>query len=147
MPIVWSILNFGCNLKLNISLRLIFPFKKFIIILASRLAQNNCSSHLCLMNIIVQHAYFFKFIMFANCHVAMSPPLDYNPCTKIWTNSANDQLLFHWSSKWPKPNELSTIMIMGCIEDERCFPNLGFIKNKLRNRMTTHLDLVVKMFD
>jgi hypothetical protein len=38
-------------------------------------------------------------------------------------------------------------MIMGCVEDERCFFNLGFMKSKLRNRMTTHLDLVVRMFD
>jgi hypothetical protein len=38
-------------------------------------------------------------------------------------------------------------MIMGCVEDERCFANLGFMKSKLRDRMTTHLDLVVKMFD
>ncbi len=38
-------------------------------------------------------------------------------------------------------------MIMGWVEDERCFPNHGFMKSKLRNIMTTHLDLVVRMFD
>jgi len=37
-------------------------------------------------------------------------------------------------------------IIMGSIEDERCFSNLGFMKSKLKNRLTTHLDLVVKMF-
>jgi hypothetical protein len=36
-------------------------------------------------------------------------------------------------------------MIMGNVEDERCFFNLGFMKNKLRNGLATHLDLVVKM--
>ncbi len=36
---------------------------------------------------------------------------------------------------------------MGCIENERCFLNLGFMKSKLRNKMTTYLDLVVRMFD
>jgi len=35
---------------------------------------------------------------------------------------------------------------MGSVEDERCFSNQGFMKSKLRNRLTTHLDLVVKMF-
>jgi hypothetical protein len=37
-------------------------------------------------------------------------------------------------------------MIMGVVEDERCLFNMGFIKSKLRNRLITHLDLVVKMF-
>jgi hypothetical protein len=27
-----------------------------------------------------------------------------------------------------------------------CFSNIGFMKNKLRNRLIMHLDLVVKMF-
>jgi len=52
--------QFWVQLKLNISLRLIFPFKKFITILASRLAQNNCSSHLCLMNIVGAACIFFQ---------------------------------------------------------------------------------------
>jgi hypothetical protein len=37
-------------------------------------------------------------------------------------------------------------MIMGIIEDERCFFNLGFMKSKVRNRLTTHLGMVVRMF-
>jgi hypothetical protein len=37
-------------------------------------------------------------------------------------------------------------MVTGNIEDERCFSNMGFMKNKLRNKLTTHLDLVVKLF-
>jgi hypothetical protein len=37
-------------------------------------------------------------------------------------------------------------MIMGSVGDERCFFNLGFMKSKLRNKLTTHLDLVVRMF-
>ncbi len=37
-------------------------------------------------------------------------------------------------------------MIMGIIEDERCYFNLGFMKSEVRNRLTTHLDMVVRMF-
>jgi hypothetical protein len=37
-------------------------------------------------------------------------------------------------------------MNMGIIEDEKCFSDLGFMKNKVRNKLTTHLDMVVKMF-
>jgi len=29
--------------------------------------------------LLVQESSFFKLTMFANCHVAMSPPLDSNP--------------------------------------------------------------------
>ncbi len=36
---------------------------------------------------------------------------------------------------------------MGIIEDEKCFSNLGFMKSKVRNRLTTHLDMVVRIFD
>jgi len=37
-------------------------------------------------------------------------------------------------------------MVMGSVEDEICFSNLRFTKSKLKNRLTTHLDLVVMMF-
>jgi hypothetical protein len=36
-------------------------------------------------------------------------------------------------------------MIVGNVEDKRCLFNMGFMKRKLRNRLTTHLDMVVKM--
>jgi len=37
-------------------------------------------------------------------------------------------------------------IIMGSVKDERCVCNPGCMKNKIRNNLTTHLDLVVKMF-
>jgi len=37
-------------------------------------------------------------------------------------------------------------IIMGSVEDDKCFSNLGLMKSKLRNRLITHLDSVVKMF-
>jgi hypothetical protein len=36
-------------------------------------------------------------------------------------------------------------MIMGNIKNERCYFNLGFMINKLKNRLRTHLNLIVKM--
>jgi hypothetical protein len=47
------------------------------------------------------------------------------------------------SLEWLKLIELSLSMIMGNIKHERCFSNM---KSKLRNRFTTHLDLVFRMF-
>jgi hypothetical protein len=37
-------------------------------------------------------------------------------------------------------------MVLGSVKDERCFFNLFFIKNKLRNWLKAHLDLVVWMY-
>ncbi len=49
MSLVWFILNFWCNLKVRISSCLNFPFWNHIIVLACKLAQNNCLSHPWLM--------------------------------------------------------------------------------------------------
>lgn len=41
--------------------------------------------------------------------------------------------------------EIAHVQVLGTVEDERTF-NSFFIKSKLRNQLTTHLDLVVDMF-
>jgi hypothetical protein len=41
--------------------------------------------------------------------------------------------------------ELAVVTVFGSVEDERTFSTLSFIKNKLRNRLSTHLPLVVGM--
>jgi hypothetical protein len=38
------------------------------------------------------------------------------------------------------------VQVISSIEDTRCFNNLNFIKLKLCNELTTHLELVVWMF-
>ncbi len=42
--------------------------------------------------------------------------------------------------------EIFVIMILGFVEDERCFSTLSFLKSKLHNHLIKHLDLVVMMF-
>jgi hypothetical protein len=42
--------------------------------------------------------------------------------------------------------ELSNAMVLGNVEETRCFSNLFFMKSKLRNRLITHLDLMVQMY-
>lgn len=37
-------------------------------------------------------------------------------------------------------------MIMGSVEDEKCLSNLGFMKRKIRNRLTTHLECLFISF-
>jgi hypothetical protein len=38
------------------------------------------------------------------------------------------------------------VMIIGSMEDERTFSNMSFLENKLRNRLTTRLDFVMRMY-
>ncbi len=76
----------------------------------------------------------------------MKLPMDYNPCMKISTTLSNNQFLSHQLFGWLKLIELVVVMVMGNVEDEKCFSNLGLMKNNFRNILTTHLDLVVKMF-
>jgi hypothetical protein len=38
------------------------------------------------------------------------------------------------------------VMVLGSMEDKYCFSTLSFMKSKLWNQLTTHFDLVVKMF-
>jgi hypothetical protein len=33
-------------------------------------------------------------------------------------------------------------MVLSNVEDERCFFNMSFMKRKLKNQLTTHLDLM-----
>jgi hypothetical protein len=86
--------------------------------------------------------------MLANFHATEKPLLDCNMCIKILTNLTRNQpgLPFHQLSKWLKFIELSMAMILGNTKDEKCFKNLRSMKRKLRNMLTTHLDLVVKVF-
>ena len=39
--------------------------------------------------------------------------------------------------------ELAVVTVLRSIEDERTFSTLSFMKNKLRNRLSTYLPLVV----
>ncbi len=95
--------------------------------------------------LLVQQSIFFRLNMLANCHVAMNLPLDFTPYTKIVPTWLTINFFLHWLFKWLRFIELYVAMIMGNIENERCYFNLRFMINKLKNRLKTHLNLVVKM--
>ncbi len=42
--------------------------------------------------------------------------------------------------------ELVIVMVLGSVEDDRTISTLTFMKSKLRSQLTTHLDLVVRMY-
>ncbi len=69
-----------------------------------------------------------------------------NPIIHMWLKIQSSTLLVQKLSESMKVVEIAMVMVLGSMEDERTFSNLAFMKNKLCNRLTTHLDLCVHMF-
>ncbi len=60
---------------------------------------------------------------------------------------ANNQIIFHKLSKWLKLTKLLMVTIVESVEDESFFfTYLSFTNNKLTNKLTKHLELVVHMY-
>jgi len=89
---------------------------------------------------------FFKVTMLANFATTMKPSLNCNPCFRMWALLTINQIICSKLLEWLNLVELSMVMVLINMEDERCFSNLSFMKSKLRSRLTTHLDIVVKMY-
>ena len=50
-------------------------------------------------------------------------------------------------SEWAVLAELALVMVPGSVEAERMFSTLSFLKNKLRNRLTTHLSPCARIYN
>ena len=66
-----------------------------------------------------------------------------NPLTRLWRRLEASRLLRHKLSEYLKVVELVVITVLGSVKDERTFSTLPFMKNKLRNRLSVHLPLVM----
>jgi hypothetical protein len=85
----------------------------------------------------------FKLTMVSNAPLMMMKPFDLNPVTSMWRTIEENSYL-RWSlSEFIKVAKIATVMVLGSVQDERTFSTVSFIKSKLRNRLTTHLPLVV----
>ncbi len=68
------------------------------------------------------------------------------PIIRMWLKIQFSPLLVLKLSEYIKVVEIAMVQILGLVEDERTFDNLAFMKSKLCNRLTTHLNLCVHMF-
>ena len=68
-----------------------------------------------------------------------------NPLTKPRRVVDTSSMLRHGLSEHLKLAKIATILVLGSVEDKRMFSTLSFMKDKLRNRLQTHLLLVVSM--
>jgi hypothetical protein len=59
---------------------------------------------------------------------------------------SNNHLITHQLSKWFKLIGLSMGMVLGNVKDKRCFFILSFVKNKLKTRLTMHLDFTMQIY-
>jgi hypothetical protein len=84
--------------------------------------------------------------MKSHAKVAMEEPRDRNPVTKLWEKIGNNALMLNRLSEFFKIADITMTTILGSVEDERTFSMLGFMKNKLVNRLGGHLDICVKLF-
>jgi len=64
----------------------------------------------------------------------------------MWHLVTTSQILVFSFLEYVKFVELTMLHIIGSVEDEKCFSTLAFMKSKLRNKLTTHLPIVVRMF-
>jgi hypothetical protein len=69
-----------------------------------------------------------------------------SPTTKLWECLISNAIVVEKLSKFLKLVEIAIIMVFGNMEDERTFSMIRLIKSKFYNYLTTHLDLVVKMY-
>ena len=88
----------------------------------------------------------FKVTMKANAEAACSPPLSVNPVVKLWNTLSQSRHLQKLISEYFKLAEIGCCLVLGSVEDERCFSTLKFLKSCHRNRLEKHLPLVVRMF-
>jgi hypothetical protein len=77
---------------------------------------------------------------------SMLPPHDCNPITCLWERFGSSVILNHCLFEWFKLAKLCMVMVLGSVEDKCTFSNLVFIKTKLQNCLTMHLDLFVLMY-
>lgn len=69
-----------------------------------------------------------------------------NPLVKLWRTLSASRPLCKLIPEYLKLAEMGSVLVLGSVEDERCFSTLKFLKSCQRNRLGKHLPLVVRMF-
>ena len=88
----------------------------------------------------------FKVTMKTHAAAACEPPFLVNPVIKLWRNLSQSRHLESLISEYFKVAEIGCCLVLGSVEDKRCFSTLKFLKSCQRNRLGKHLPLVVRMF-
>jgi len=84
--------------------------------------------------------------MSSNAEAVYSPPFHINHVIKLWKKLGQSLHLRKLIFEYFKLADIGCYLVLGSVEDERCFSNLKFLKSCQRNRLGKHLPLVVRMF-
>lgn len=96
---------------------------------------------------IPTHPRFFWLIFHVLHNVIVCwllQPFNVNPLTHLWRTMNASCLLIHFIIEYVKLVEIAVVHVLGMKEDERCFPILKFLKNKLRNSLDKHMSSVLE---
>lgn len=68
---------------------------------------------------------------------------DINLLIKLKRTIFSSQIFEQKIYEYIRLDELVVMQVIGLVEDEQCFFTLTFMKTKLKNRLTKHLELVI----
>ncbi len=89
---------------------------------------------------------YFRLTMSHNVEAMMQKPSNVNMVIQMWLENQSSPLLVLKLNEYINIVEIVMVQVLGSIEDERTFSNLTFMKSKLCNKLTAHIDLCVCMF-
>jgi len=84
--------------------------------------------------------------MQSDIEVTLKALHDCNPTIQMWKRFTSSVILKNKILEYFKLVEFAIGVIRGNVEDECTFSTIIFMKSKLRNHLTTNLDLVVSMY-
>jgi len=84
-------------------------------------------------NIVWLTNYFFYIRMKSNSHVVLHLLPDCNLTIKLWGHLASNAIVVDKLSKYLKLVELTIVMVLGNVEDERTFSTFNFMRLKFHN--------------
>jgi hypothetical protein len=76
----------------------------------------------------------------------MAEPFDTNLVTKLWVIINTNALFIQWLNEYLKLVDITVVLVLGYVKEERTFSTLAFMKDKLHNKLGPHLDTIVHMF-
>lgn len=82
-------------------------------------------------------SFFFKTTMISNAQAVVSLPTTNKPMSQFWRKLPSNALILAKLLEFMEVVEIAQVQVLNSVM---------FLKNKLRNWLTTHLDLVVRIF-
>jgi hypothetical protein len=86
----------------------------------------------------------FRHMMKEQASKVMKKPIDVSSFTRLWRSVDANSYLRHVLSEWLIVAKIAVVIVLGSVQDERTFGMVSFMKNRLRNRLSTNLGLVVR---